>query len=97
MPTLGPLRYAAVCWLSTEDDLRCGEIRCGEIAIGDVDLSTTWRIGSPFGDGDALVTCHAVRGNGNDGGRITLAIHETALARIVHVPRGRPADAEDGA
>jgi hypothetical protein len=73
---MGPLRYSAVPWLATSIDLRAyGEPETSVLINGGEEIAHGLHIPSPFGkDTDATLLIRATKGNGNDGGVITLAI-----------------------
>lgn len=68
-------RYSCVPWLSTTDDLRQGQMRAWEAEDHDDERRQGWLIADPLSGGDEVLVTHAIRGNGNDGGHITLALN----------------------
>lgn len=67
-------RHTLVSWL-TDDDLRPGQMRMWEDASDPHEISNGWEIQEPFPYApNPLLVCHAVKGFGNDGGYIALAI-----------------------
>lgn len=85
-------RYSWVPWLSTHADLR----RQGapETEIDDPQQATHvdgLAVRNPFGtDTDAILTITAQKGNGNDGGTITLAIGTVIYrspVKVEHTPQ----------
>ena len=82
-----PQRYTRVAWLAQSDLEAMGEPETSVI-IGHDDRTDGWLIPHPFGhDTDAVLSVHATRGNGNDGGRITLAIG--TVIQVTKTPTGR--------
>lgn len=74
-------RFSHVPWISTHDDLEEGRRFAWEVEYQrDRDRATCVCIADPFLNvHQSYLVIHAVRGNGNDGGTITLAISETPL------------------
>jgi hypothetical protein len=70
-----PRRYSSVPWLTDADLTPQGDIgSIVELAGGDEIAMGLW-VREPFGRGsDVVLTIHATKGNGNDGGEVTLAI-----------------------
>lgn len=77
-------RYAAVPWLADSDLYAMGPAET-TVEVGS-DITHGLLIREPFGkDTDAMLAIHATHGNGNDGGRVTLAI--TTVLTIEHAPQ----------
>lgn len=77
-----PLRFSAVPWLLDWADLRAMGEPESTVLIGDSQIVHGLAIPYPFGkDTDASLVVRATRGDGNDGGEITLAISETVYRR----------------
>lgn len=79
---LYPRRYTTVPWLSDDGDLQPqGEVATSVELRGGEEVAVGLWIREPFGKGsDTMLTIHALKGDGTDGGTITLAItHEIAL------------------
>lgn len=69
------MRYPAVPWLSASDFLPAGQ---AEWAVEQVDtIALGWVVRHPWNDEDRVMVIRASRGNGNDGGVITLALRES--------------------
>lgn len=78
---LGPQRWSAVPWLS-QTDLDEGRRALWEVEYArDIDKASCWSVSvydkGAFGSTQVFLMLHAMRGNGNDGGTITLAISHT--------------------
>jgi len=74
----GHVLWAAVPWLHTSIDLRpFGEPETTVLINGGQEIAHGLHIPTPFGkDTEATLLVRAIRGNGNDGGEITLSIGE---------------------
>ena len=58
--------------------------------IGNTELTLGLYIPHPFGKGtDGMLCVHATTGNGNDGGRITLAISDVIFRREEYASKPR--------
>ena len=80
-------RFSLVPWLTDAADLRAMGPPESAVEIGTADLTLGLYIPRPFGrDTDAMLCIHAVTGNGNDGGTITLAISDVVLRREEPTP-----------
>ena len=81
-------RFSLVGWLSDVMDLRQrGEPERTVTINGDLEIVHGLAIPTPFGPGtDASLVIHATRGNGTDGGEITVAIAEAMLQTRVEAP-----------
>lgn len=68
--------WSAVPWLGTSSDLRpYGEPDTSVLVNGGEQIAHGLHVPTPFGmDTDATLIVKAIRGNGNDGGIITLSI-----------------------
>lgn len=68
-------RYSSVPWLADVDLRPMGAPETVVELAGGEETALGLLIREPFGSGtDAILTVHAIRGDGNDGGDITLAI-----------------------
>jgi hypothetical protein len=78
-----PFRYSAVSWLLDRMDLR--PMGSAEVVITspcDEEIVKAFHIPRPFDNRThATLVVHATRGNGNDGGVITLAISDFEVVR----------------
>jgi hypothetical protein len=74
-----PQRYSTVPWLVNTLDLEEGRKFLWEIDYRrDEDRATCMAVLAPFQTvSEAYLVIHAIRGNGNDGGRITMALSDT--------------------
>jgi hypothetical protein len=82
-----PQRYSRVPWLTTADLEPMGDPET-YIELGDDERFDGLHIPEPFGkDTDATLSIHSTRGDGNDGGRITLAIG--TVMQTTQRPKGR--------
>lgn len=69
------IRYPAVPWLSQSDFLPAGR---AEWAIETTDsIALGWVVRHPWNAEDHVMLIRATRGNGNDGGVITLSLRES--------------------
>lgn len=68
--------WSAVPWLSTSIDLRpYGQPESTVLINGGAEIAHGLHVPTPFGkDTEATLLVRAIRGNGNDGGEITLSI-----------------------
>lgn len=75
---LSDQRFTQVPWLA-QSDLEVGRRQAWEIDYRhDEDRASCWQVEEPFHETPhAFLILHAVRGNGNDGGTITLAISDS--------------------
>ena len=86
---MGPNRYTTVSWL-WQSDLEEGRDACWHYGEGDArEHRSAWRVKvfEQRSTHTALIEIHAERGNGNDGGVITLAIRDGS-----HLPSPKPMD-----
>jgi hypothetical protein len=82
-----PRRYSRVPWLAQTDLQPMGEPETYVILSAE-DRTDGLHIPEPFGKHtDATLLIHAMKGNGNDGGTITLAIG--TVIQTVQTPKGR--------
>lgn len=78
------------CWSDASDFTPMGEAEASVEVDSGADVSLVFLVPRPFGPGtDVLLTLHAIRGNGNDGGRITLAVSDE-MPRTVIVHPAKP-------
>lgn len=107
---IAPPRFPLVPWLWASD-LEEGRACIGREDRDDRDHCSAWAI-TPYEKTmpvEVGLVVHAVRGNGNDGGVITLAIHDVQVCRTVFGkprsmnmallqsnPRRAQADGDDG-
>jgi len=76
-------RYSQVPWISTSADLRAVGAPEAQVDMWD-ERTDGLRIVAPFGQqSDAMIQIRAKKGDGNDGGTITLAI-TTTIIRDTH-------------
>lgn len=74
----GDRLYPAVAWLTDADFLPMGEPETTVECLGGAAITHGLLIHQPFGPAStAILSVHSARGNGNDGGTITLAITNT--------------------
>lgn len=99
-------RYSTVPWLSNSD-LEEGRRCCWEIEYRrNEDRASCWMIDDPFHKEPRMfMVIHAVRGNGNDGGKITVALSATPRYDVyaqqsfalAHIHQSNPRRTEDDA
>ena len=100
---LGPQRFSTVPWLVNALDLEEGRRFLWEIDYRrDEDKAICLEVADPFQHTPhSYLVLHAIRGNGNDGGEIKLAISASpqydVYARDVFVLNRRQGDGDDGA
>jgi len=76
------LRWSLVPWLRDWSDLRALGVPDVTVSVGNHEIVHGFNVVYPFGkDTDMSLIVHAVKGNGNDGGRITLAISNEVFRR----------------
>ena len=74
---LGPQRFTLVPWLH-KSDLEEGRARLWELTHHDTHIASCWSVTVPAVETrEAYMVVRAARGNGNDGGTITLSLHDS--------------------